>query len=293
LFPEKERETHQNINRPMGLLEKKEMEDNEPLSHRRARLRGTEYQAPRAPSPVKSTRDQTESRFKIDLPGNEALEEQEGETLAQRRQRIKDEKEKTTVGNFASDMASQLGLETEKPEPSKTPDIEETLGQRRKRLKEEAERVGRIPSSGSNGQARPQLKARHSMADILQAHPVGVRQVSNESRNSRPGGLPHLSTFGPNRSQTNLLGTGSNMPQVPAHMAALPYYNHAQYMQPQYNVSQQMMYGYGGGPPMATPMGMNGMQYANGFPPMMADPMGPPLNSQQRAVIDRWRQGIA
>ena len=279
LFPEKDRAGHQNVNRVVGLMEKREMEDNEPLSHRRARLRGESHQPPsqRAPSPVKSMRE-TESKFKLDLPGNEALEEKEDETLGQRLKRMKEEKERASAGNFASDMASQMGLETEKPAPSKTPDAEETLGQRRKRLREEAEMAG-----GSASQVRPGLQPRHSMADILQAYPNGVRQVSGESTNSRPGQLPRLNTFGPSQPKTNLA-----MPQIPAHMKTLPYYNQTPYMQPQLNGGQNMMYGYGGVPQMANPMGMNGIQYG-----MLADPMGPPLNSQQRAVIDRWRQGIA
>ena len=48
LFPEKERPNHQDTSRPMGLMEKKEMEDNEPLSHRRARLRGEPLAVPRS-----------------------------------------------------------------------------------------------------------------------------------------------------------------------------------------------------------------------------------------------------
>ena len=274
LFPEKDRPNHQDSNRPMGLMEKREMEDNEPLRARRARLRGEPYQAPsmRAPSPVKSMPDETESKFKLELPGNNALEEQEGETLGQRLKRLREEKEKATAGNFASDVASQLGLETDQPVIPKTPEAEETLGQRRKRLKEEAEKAAQ----------RPGLKSRHSMADILQAYPNGVRQVSGGSAKLQPGQLPRLSTYGPGQSQPNL--SGQTMPQLPAHMQSLPYYTHAPYMQPQMNASQNVMYGYNGAmPQMMSPLAL---QYG-----MMGD--GPPLSTQQRSVIDRWRQGIA
>lgn len=74
------------------------------------------------------------------------------------------------------------------------------------------------------------------------------------------------------------------MPSVPAHMANLPYYNHAPYMNPGLNASQPMMY------PGMSPMSPH--LAGNPYAAMMPDPMGPPLNPQQRAVIDRWRQGI-
>lgn len=260
LFPEKERSGHVNYHRPIGLMERREMEDNEPLSHRRARLRGEPYQPPQTVTPPRSDHGaEEESKFKVDLPGmtDAPAEEQEGETLAQRRQRMKEEKEKVSAGNFASDVASQLGLDTAVKEiaQSKTPDAEETLGQRRQRLKEEA--------------SRPGLKSQYSMADLLQHNPVGAR-------GSQSGMLPRLQTFGPAATQQR----GSFMPSVPAHMATLPYYNHSPYMNAGMNASQPIM--YGGVPQMA------GHPYAS----MIPDPSGPPLNTQQRAVIDRWREGI-
>ena len=284
LFPEKDRPNHQDINRPMGLMEKKDLEDNEPLSHRRARLRRNPIGLPRAQSLAHSqTNLETESsKYKVDLPGMSTteLDEPEEETLAQRRKRMQEEKEKVTAGNFTSDVTSQLGLKTdEKPgESSKTPEAEETLGQRRKRLKEEA--------SKADAAGRPQLKARLSMADILQAHPLGARQVSNESQKSRPGQIHRLNTFGPASSSTPQLAQGVSMPQLPAHMATLPYYNHGPYTNPAGNASAHMLNG-----------GANGMighyGYGAGMHPMGYDPMmGPPLDPQQRALIDRWRQGI-
>jgi len=271
LFPEKDRAQHVNANRPIGLMERREMEDNEPLSHRRARLRGEPYQPPQTMTPPRSNIDDDEaSKFRLDLPGmtDAHVEEQEGETLAQRRQRMREEKEKVSAGNFASDVASHLGLDAAVKEipASKTPDIEETLGQRRARLKEEAMKI-----------ARPELKPRHSMADLLQHNPVGLRQPTE---GGPPGHLARTSTFGPSTTQPR----GSFMPSVPAHLASLPYYNHSPYMNRGMNGSQPMM--YGGMPQMASPM------VGNAYGMMMPDPMGPPLNSQQRAVIDRWRQGI-
>ncbi len=279
LFPEKERPNHQDASRPMGLMEKKEREDNEPLSQRRARLRGEPVVLPRTQSLVASQIHKQEddaSKYKVDLPGMSTteLDEPEEETLAQRIKRMKEEKEKVSAGNFASDIASQLGLDTvEKPaEPSKTPDAEETLGQRRARLKEEA--------ATAIAAGQPQMR---TMADVLQAHPVGARQLSNESQNLRPGQLPMFNAVGLATSSTSQLNTGFSMPQLPAHMATLPYYNHAPYMNPAANASARMLNGGA--------FGMNG-PYGYG-PGMQLDPMmGPPLDPQQRALIDRWRQGI-
>ncbi|RMZ85117.1 hypothetical protein DV738_g380, partial [Chaetothyriales sp. CBS 135597] len=301
LFAEKGRGTLLNVNRPLGLMEKREIEENEPLSIRRARLRGETYQPPGRELEPTPAEEQPEPKFKLDLPGSQDIEEQEGETLAQRRKRMKEEKEKATVGNFASEAVSELGLEAPKepapppppPAPSKTPDAEETLGQRRKRLKEEALKAGANPA----GELRPALRTSHSMATILQAYPNGQRQLSGGSVQSLPQQQTAWATgLVPNPLQVDI--RSSAIPQIPAHMQGLPYYNQASLTQPQYNPSQAMMYGYPGmGQMAAQPMAMNGMPYAQygqyaqyGMMPSM---LGPPLTTQQRAMIDRWRQGIA
>jgi hypothetical protein len=223
------------------------------------------------------------SKYKVDLPGMEAgqLDEPEEETLAQRIKRIKEEKEKVTAGNFVSDVASQLGLniEDKSPQPSKTPDAEETLGQRRKRLKEEASKAATT--------SRPQLSTRRSMADILQANPAGGRQVSRESQQARPGPPNQVNSYPPPNAYNQPFTNGMSMPQLPAHMATLPYYNHNPYANPAGNYSAQMINGGA--------VAMPGYYNYNGgmLPSMLNDPMmGPPLDPQQRAVIDRWRQGI-
>ena len=276
LFPEKERPNYPD-HRPMGLMEKKEREDNEPLSHRRARLRGEPLILPRAQSLAVSQTNKHKddgSKYKVDLPGMSlGSNEPEEETLGQRLKRMKEEKDKVTASNFASDVASQLGLDAaEKPaEPPKTPDAEETLGQRRARLKETAAKASA---------AGPQMR---TFANVLQARPVGARQISSESQQSRPGQLPRPNTFGPAKSSTTHLTTGFSMPQLPAHMATLPYYNHTPYVSPAANGPARMLNG--------SAFGSTG-HYGYGSA-MQLDPMnGPPLDPQQRAQIDRWRQGI-
>jgi hypothetical protein len=169
----------QERNRPMGLMERRDMEDNEPLSRRRDRLQGRPLGANRA-----------STMMNLSTP---MAPEDEGETLAQRVRRLKDAEQTVTglpsarpvSGDFASEMMSQFGGNLLDPkgkgkEVTTAPEEEETLGQRRKRL--QAEREARALEVGKTGEAleRPATKARRSMADILQAHPAasGDRVVS-------------------------------------------------------------------------------------------------------------------
>ena len=181
-----------NTQQPLGLIARREMEDNEPLSHRRARLRGEDLH-PRNQSPNRRatmytleipdfTEDDAEPPFEI-----------EDETLAQRAKRLRmqnaNSQQKRMSSDFASEVMSQFGglpTDTEKqpsnePIISKTPDPEETLGQRRKRLQAERETTSRN-ASGENGNTSPEkppISKRRSMADILQAHPAaGARNSS-------------------------------------------------------------------------------------------------------------------
>ncbi|KAJ9605575.1 hypothetical protein H2200_010232 [Cladophialophora chaetospira] len=263
LFSEKDREKHVNAHRPVGLMERREMEDNEPLSHRRARLRG---------EPLQSARSETKSQVGGDslapaigeVPGlsQSPLPEDEDETLAQRAARIKREKEKGTGGEFTEEVASQLGLNVQDnaPQPSKTPDVEETLAQRRKRLKEE-------------NAANPQLRPMHSLADLLTAHPVGVRE---QPRPAEPLRTNSNQLYSPGYA-TNW----SSNQQNGAYNASYAYPNNLPYMNA------------GFGAPLPTYM-QSPYPYAYGAQPYIADPMmGPPLDPKQRAQIDRWRQSVA
>lgn len=301
LFPEKDRANHFNIHKPVGLLERREMEDNEPLSQRRARLRGEPLHL--AKSEAKSQVDES-SRAPVieEVPGmgQSPLAEQEDETLAQRAARIKKEKEKGTGGQFAEELSSELGLNVNKaPEPSKTPDVEETLGQRRKRLQEEALKNGGTVPSG------PQLRSMHSLADILQAHPVGVqqRQASNEAK---APGLQRAQTQGPLLSfnaaeiPNNLQGanwTSARQNSVFANGAYGNFYpQNSPYMNATFNASTPAMYGAPMPMYMQHQMGGYGYGYMSGYgnQPYVQDPMsGPPLDPKQRQKIDQWRQSIA
>ncbi|KAK5101885.1 hypothetical protein LTS08_004344 [Lithohypha guttulata] len=348
LFPEKERQSHVNLNRPLGLMARKELEENEPLSSRRARLRGEPYKpTPHVPEPSPAHADPAPV---ITLAGidDEAVEEgPEEETLAQRRQRMRGKQNRRS--SLADEVASQLGLDAEQirragsQNSEAVGEQEETLGQRRQRLQAEAEK------------AAPALKPKTSMGDLLRANPVGFRneeqQASAESkinlllnrRNpatplvghiqaAQPGNrtLPHsaLQSFDqrspppyfPNQPLLQLHQQQQQQQQMYASaMQSMPNLTtvngfNGNYGMNSFGLPQQQQQSPYNNPSMnMTTLGLSmngtnnmnmGMMYnpmAAGMPmqmPMMPPGydhigMGPPLNSQQRASIDRWRQGIA
>ncbi|KAK5451671.1 hypothetical protein LTS15_007931 [Exophiala xenobiotica] len=299
LFPEKDRLETFNAHRPVGLLERREREDNEPLSHRRARLRG---------EPLQTTQSDTNPPHIGDVPGlsEEPLSEGEDETLTQRAARIKAEKERAAEGSFTAELSQELGpnVGNGAPQPSKTPDAEETLGQRRKRLKEEALRNGRqVSSEGADGVTRPGLRSVHSLADILRAHPVGAqsRKVSNESKVSGlRSGYPQQPLL--------VFDETPPFPQLNSQPFQVPNWGYVQqngaYVNSYGNFYQhnnQSVHGtFGGVAPglYGAPIPMHMQQPMAGYPygnqTYIQDPMmGPPLDPKQRAQIDRWRQSIA
>lgn len=198
LFPKRqmdaiERSRRFDEDRPLGLIAKREIEDNEPLSHRRARLRGEDPLADSERKNTMYTLDPLDFQDQPQPPRNGDAEG-EDETLGQRIRRLKATQipvqPRPVSGDFASEMMSQLGVPSDPPNPgpspSKTPDglEEETLAQRRKRLQAEANKP-REANGDSN--SRHPLTIRRSMADILQAHPAAgagppaaVRTFSNE-----------------------------------------------------------------------------------------------------------------
>ncbi|KAL6717615.1 hypothetical protein ACLMJK_005530 [Lecanora helva] len=281
--------------RPLGLIAKREREDNEPLSHRRARLRGE---------------DPLARQYTLDLPdfGNGALEdkpqeaavpinnetenENENETLGQRLRRLKATQipvqPRPVSGDFASEMMSQFGAPSPSAQtpqasnPTQTPDPEETLGQRRRRLQAEAAANGkpRQPSGGGgsipnnvDGASSPpthqQPSKRRSLADILSAHPAAgagtssARALSNEIKFA-PAPKTRNTSWAINQTRQASMGVGMSMAS-----------------------------GLGG-------MG-NGDVYANGngsavfVNPMVGkQQVGGNLNGDEgrREMIDRWRQSV-
>jgi len=275
--------------RPLGLIAKRQLEDNEPLSHRRARLRGEDLR-PRPASPEKRN-----SMYTLDLPNfgdnnlgstpDEAPEnENENETLGQRLRRLKATQipvyTRPVSGDFASEMMSQFGAPSPSAQPpdttaprstTKTPDAEETLGQRRKRLQAEAQKSRQASGDSSNAAPQPPLSKRRSMADILQAHPAAgagtttVRALSNEIK------------FAPAPKTRNT----------------------------PWAINQTRQASMGAGVPMASGIGMASDVYGNGIGngmnghaggggmsphPMVQKPVE--VDNGRREMIDRWRQSV-
>ncbi|KAI0427958.1 hypothetical protein F5Y09DRAFT_314551 [Xylaria sp. FL1042] len=182
--------------RPLGLMEQRDMEDNEPLSVRRNRLQGREAgpiqrmtltrglnigPALRVPSP----------QLRVVTPEGDEIED---ETLADRMRRLRSGDDNNPLPQhrpvssaFSAELLSQLGDAFKEDEPEiknppkekrnsevKPTEEEETLGQRRKRLQAEREarerEMARIMLNGGRSSVSPQLTKRHSLADVLGGH---------------------------------------------------------------------------------------------------------------------------
>ncbi|PWY87557.1 hypothetical protein BO70DRAFT_360168 [Aspergillus heteromorphus CBS 117.55] len=253
--------------RPLGLLERREIEESEPLSHRRARLRGEP--APRSP-------DLRPVTMYSNAPAPVEHEDSgdEGETLAQRLKRLrsKDEEEPSSVAEseFATEILAEIrhvGEDPEKAEEKVVAPEDETLAQRRARLQKEAEAEARQNST---------LKLpryRRSMADILHARrPTAVnRQSTYDAAAARAP---------PQRTLDHRM----SLQQFPTNVAAG--YGHPAAGAPPY------------GPGMVHPntfysdalLNMNHLSYA--MPASKAKVVRPVIEPGQREMIDRWRQSI-
>ncbi|MCJ1469296.1 hypothetical protein MMC07_007929 [Pseudocyphellaria aurata] len=271
--------------RPVGLIAKRAMEDNEPLSHRRARLRGED------PIQVKASADRRGSMYTLDIPGfgnskgPEEPNEIEGETLGERRRRLRGQttaaQPKRMSGDFANEVMSQFGGLPRDSDPMsnvvspKTPDLEEeTLGQRRKRL--QAEREAKSGAANEVPPPKPALSNRRSMADLLQAHPAAGARSSSYGQQTQW-------TQEKQRASTNYMAMASRLGMLgPGNRGSMP----------AANPGLSLPYG---APPGAglypNPMALNApMPY-----PVTGLQMGPApleLDSRQRDMIDRWRQSV-
>ena len=263
--------------RPLGLIAKREIEDNEPLSHRRARLRGEDPLADSEKRNTMYTLDPFDFQDQPQPPQNDD-HEGENETLGQRIRRLKATQisvhPRPVSGDFASEMMSQLGVPSNPPNshptPSKTPDglEEETLAQRRKRLQASGNKSRQVSGDNNPG---PPLTTRRSMADILQAHPAAgagpaapVRTLSNEVK------------FAPAPKTRNTAWAINQTRQ--ASMGQLP-------------MASGMANGWGGG-------GGGGGGGYHPHPMVVQQGIGMGMNGnaegelRQRDMIDRWRQSV-
>lgn len=277
-------------NRPLGLIARREMEDNEPLSHRRARLRG-EPSIRRTPSPYRR-----ENAHALDplIPQNGSTQhlaapdsEDEGETLAQRLKRIKATRvpsnNRPVSGDFTSEILSQFGgLEDPKQTPviktiaDPEPDEEETLAQRRARLQAEKRHPRNASGESTNGLTRPTVNKRRSMADILQAHPAAGAGSRVPSYEKAPAPLPSSAT--PKTPWTMQVQQRALSGELPALNGANGVYRMGQYMNG--NGAAVNGNGYHGVP---NPLMFSGSG---------ADRQGGVPEVRNRDMIDRWRQSV-
>lgn len=183
------------VNRPLGLMERRELEENEPLSRRRDRLQG---RGPRETMNLETMQKRmttlslvhggaglkSQSRLALPLPspsrlsagsggnsgGDDGEPEVEGETLAERRKRMQGNtlpQARPVSGAFSLELLNQFGGDDKDakgkgkavdngPPSGELPEESETLGQRRRRL--QAEREAREREMGSGWTAStPQL----------------------------------------------------------------------------------------------------------------------------------------
>lgn len=188
------------LERPIGLMEKREIEDNEPLSKRRARLQGLDPMSMVVPkrqslaalsAQIQSnirplSAQMPRSPVRTPEPEAEPVEEEiEGETLGERKRRLEAKelpKARPVSGAFSAELLSQFGDPEETPTeannskenqpPAGEEAEEETLGQRKRRLQAEKQAREREMSYGNLvGQPVQQVNHRLSMADMLTAHP--------------------------------------------------------------------------------------------------------------------------
>ncbi|KAI8630812.1 hypothetical protein F5Y19DRAFT_34521 [Xylariaceae sp. FL1651] len=194
------------VNRPLGLMEKRDMEDNEPLSVRRNRLQGRETGPIQRMTLARGLNlngslGPPSPQLRVVTPEEDEVE---GETLGDRMRRLKVRNDDNPLPQarpvssaFSAEMLSQLG-DAFKDEAADNNDAdkdkgkgkaqpaaeEETLGQRRRRLQAEREarerEMARLQLSGGQTSASPQVTKRRSLADVLGSH--GNRTVLSDPR---------------------------------------------------------------------------------------------------------------
>ncbi|RAK97571.1 uncharacterized protein BO80DRAFT_428048 [Aspergillus ibericus CBS 121593] len=267
LFPENANVV--NEVRPLGLMERRELEESEPLSRRRARLRGDP--PPRSPEirPVTMYSTGAQDTVEPEDSGDE------GETLAQRLKRLK-AKDQPSAGSdseFANEILAEInhvGEDAATQEKEIAPE-DETLAQRRARLQKEAETEARQNSTFKIP------RYRRSMADILHA-----RRPTTTGRQST------IDAAAPQPGQQRTLDHRMSLQQFPSKFSSP-----AAGYPPHQGAAGTVPYG----PGMVHPntfysdalLGMKHLSYAV---PNKSKVVRPVVESGQREMIDRWRQSI-
>ncbi|CAI7598492.1 unnamed protein product [Penicillium bialowiezense] len=185
--------------RPLGLMEKRQQEENEPLSSRRARLRGEPIPPPQArPTTV-------DMGHPIDSAPEPAADSgDEIETMAERLQRLKGHNRSESV--FASELMAEIdtraGIVPTITQTTPENTEEETLAQRRSRLQREATTSLEPPkprvrrSMAALTQGRPSHLARQPSHDPLAQRPVTMSQYGNPMGYPMAAGYPMGQQYG-------------------------------------------------------------------------------------------------
>lgn len=211
--------------RPMGLMEKRDLEENEPLSFRRARMRGE----PPPPPPQLLRATMTEPPQPPPLADSSDDDDRPGETLAARKRRLRSEEAGSEFANEILDMFEIKPGQDSKAETEKASNDDkgsnngsddekedsrenETLGQRRRRLQAEAEAADRLAAQQRRMTANPPIPA-------FGPHRQATQRASHISDGGAPPMIGHNPAPNPvaQRSSTVLAGPGF----VPA-AAAVP-----------------------------------------------------------------------
>ena len=200
-------------NRPLGLIQSRDLEDNEPLSVRRKRLYMDDLykSVPHLPKQCPSSRTP-----EIQCPSASESDDVQNETLAQRMRRLRREKDLTAAfkgegkrkadegnNNNSSSTLRLEGMDHVSLSPIAISEMRisedegETLGQRRKRLQAKKSAGSRKFGHDSvldSGGREPELflKKTRSMVDLFPNQPTaGFRRVSNDELRASlaPGSL--------------------------------------------------------------------------------------------------------
>ncbi|KAI9673219.1 MAG: hypothetical protein M1817_003082 [Caeruleum heppii] len=314
----------------MGLAERREVDDNEPLSRRKERLKGPEK---RDKSP--------DQHYLIDVPGLGEREppgaagangQDEGEeTLAQRIRRLKqhDSSDPTTrftrtvSEDFASELISQFGGEAKdngstpnKGADRKSPKAgeDETLGQRRKRLQREGKRgvSGEgMPRRRSTNGALHTPSAPQTQGDYFGPILPGVMAGQQARQTGYTSHFPTYNNAAAAAPQPFLTPFSTNpaaqlpftYPPFTSNAAQAPYANPLMSMSgmgmPFAQYPNPNLGGYGNNLPYPYqyPYGtypMNGAYSAQAMNGVVAAAPAADLDldPRRREVIDRWREGV-
>ncbi|KAH8179578.1 hypothetical protein LIA77_01097 [Sarocladium implicatum] len=318
------------VDRPLGLMERRELEENEPLSQRRARLQGvgtrslaqlhqrqqsTLSLAP-APRPGGS-RSPSRAGLTPEPDANVEFEEPEveGETLGERKRRLvaKEEAEgrlpntRPVSRAFSDELLSRFGEPEETSAPAPADTGEETLGQRRRRLQAEREARDREMSYGKlTGRPIAKRNSRLSMSDVLNAYPKTDTDPSPAAQ--RPQPLQTLSSQIVDRRGAFRGGIYNNnnggvrpMQSTPSlHTQGMMYGGATPSMFGGYGAPMQQQPSFNG---MMNPMGGYNAMGGYGAAPAMSMygggmmqpgmPVQMPANGGSMDRVEQWRQGIS